>query len=233
MGREGINPHLPVLCPAPNPLDAEGYYHLGKVSGNGSGQAPSLRLHRRNFISRFCSTGGTGGGGKGSYLTRETMTLSRGILKSSGNAKAPSPTPAPRFGRQPGKVCAPLGWYPHCCHGNERRDGAAAIILLCTSSSLPKATSPGIRNDTPPSPGITFPSQTAPLPLVRRGKCVTRRWGGHGKPGCAQGPDWTESFSFLLCAAELILDKFRLVWVLWGMVWVLWGTELLGAAVRG
>lgn len=191
MESEGINPQLRVLRPAPNPLAAEGqHYHVGKVSGGGSGQAPSPRLRRRNFISRLRSAGGTEGEGKGSYLTRETMTYSRGILKSSGNAKAPFPTPAPGFGRQPGKVCAPLGWYPHRCHGNEQRDGAAAIILLCTSPFLPKVTSPGIRNDTSPSPGSAFPSRAAPLPLVRRGKCVRGRWGADGewRTGLCSGP---------------------------------------------
>lgn len=55
---EGINPQPHVLRPAPNPLAAEGqHYHLGKVSGDGSGQAPSLRLHLRNFICSLCCNG--------------------------------------------------------------------------------------------------------------------------------------------------------------------------------
>lgn len=149
-----------MLRPTPSPLAAEGqHYHLGKVSGGGSGQAPSPRLRRRNFISRLRSAGGTEREGKGSYLTRETMTCSRGILKSSGNAKAPFPTPAPGFGRQPGKVCAPLGWYLHCCHGNEQRGmELPPSFSSALPPSLPKVTSPGIRNDTSPSPGSAFPS---------------------------------------------------------------------------
>lgn len=161
MESKGINPQLCVLCPAPNSLVAEGqHYHAGKVTGNGSGRAPSLQLCQRSFVSDCVPQLEQDGEGKGSYLTREIMTCSRGMLKSSGNAQAPFPAPAPGFGRQPGKVCAPLGWYPRCCHGNEQRggDGADAIILLCSSSSLPKVTSPGIRNYIPPSPGSAFPS---------------------------------------------------------------------------